>query len=150
MPTKNASIDEASIRRFLYGLQRSDEIWYHVMYHYPSENVPESSNTVFPECSGQVFTNLPGPDRTKFVCEQNKHGKAEWEGESSQPFPGPEHRYQQRTGGLNDFVCPYNACLAVDPLKMSIVSRKFTTLSNESLNLQELVLKLLESAAFEQ
>lgn len=121
MPTKNTRIDEASIRNFLCGLQGSQEIWYHVVYHYPSEDVPNSSQRAFPECSGQAFTNLPGPDRTKFVCEQNKCGTAEWEDESSQPLPGPEHRNRQGTGGLNDFDRQFGACLAVDPLQICIV-----------------------------
>lgn len=148
LPTRNTRIDEPSIRRFLYGLQRSEDIWYHIAYHYPANEVPDSPNRAFPECSGQVFTNLPGPDCTKFVCEQNKCGEAEWEDESSQPFPGPEHRNQQGTGGLNDFDRPFKACLAVDPLQICVISRDFTKSSNEKLDLQELVLKLLKASGF--
>lgn len=148
MPTTHPRIEEASIRKFLRGLEKNDQIWYHVRYHYPSENVPDSPTRAFPEYSGQLFTNIPGPDCTKFVCEQNKHGTADWEDESSQPFPGPEHRHQQGTGGLNDFDRPFNACLAVDPLQFCIVSREFTPSTNEKLDLQQLVLKLLEGAGF--
>lgn len=127
MPTKNTRIYEGSIRRFLCSLERSDKICYHVMYHYPPENVPDSPTRAFPECSGQVFTNLTGPDRTKFVCEQIKHGTAQWEDESLQHVPGPEHRHQQGTGGFNDHGRPVNACLAVDPLQICIVSKEFTS-----------------------
>lgn len=148
MPTINTRIDEESVRTFIQRLESTDGIWYHVTYHYASHLVPAPSNRAFHNCSDRLFTNLPKSHHKQFCCEQTRKKTAEWEDIGFQYFPGREEVHQG-SGGLNDFEDPFQACLAVDPLQVCIVSKDFTTFTDEKQDLPDLVRKLLVQAGFQ-